>query len=91
MVKKKFDFTKIKIETIDRTTQEVDASKVIGNTIYYGVTDIAMTDIGREIYEKGSVELDSDQVQYFRQILLSNNSLTGVLKSGLEKFLLMID
>lgn len=87
MEKKIIDFTKIEIITINRETQAIDASKVIGNTLYYGTNDIAMTDKAREIYEAGSVELSSEEIRHFRNILLNSPNITGVLKSALKKVL----
>ena len=78
------DFTKVEIETIDRLKETVDASKIIGNNIYYGASDIALTDIGRTVYEKGVVELNANQLHIIRQMLLNSQNLTGVLKNGLR-------
>lgn len=60
---KKIDFTKVQIKDIEGNVQSVDISKELGNMMYYGEQDIAVSDLGHDIYHKGEVELTPEQAE----------------------------
>lgn len=59
----KIDFSKVQIKDIDGNVQSVDISKELGNMMYYGEQDIAVADLGHDIYHKGEVELTKEQAE----------------------------
>ena len=62
----KIDFSNIMIEDIEGNKVSVDVSKELGNMMYLGATDIAVADLGREIYHKKEVELTKEQAKFVR-------------------------
>lgn len=62
----KIDFSKIMIEDIEGNEIAVDVSKDLGNMMYLNAQDIAVADLGREIYHKKEVELNEVQVKQIR-------------------------
>lgn len=62
----KIDFSKIEIEDIEGKKVAVDVSKELGNMMYLGADDIAVCDLGREIYHKKEVELTDAQAKQVR-------------------------
>lgn len=62
----KIDFSKIMIEDIEGNKVAVDVSKELGNMMYLGAQDIAVADLGHDIYHKKEVELDEVQAKHVR-------------------------
>ena len=62
----KIDFSKIMIEDIEGNEIAVDVSKQLGNMMYVNAQDIAVADLGREIYHKKEVELNDVQAKQIR-------------------------
>ena len=59
----KIDFSKVQIKDIEGNTQAVDISKELGNMMYLGAKDIAVADLGHDIYHKKEVDLTKEQAQ----------------------------
>jgi hypothetical protein len=59
----KIDFTKVQIKDIEGKAVTADVSKDLGNMMYFGDKDIAVADLGHEIYHKGEVDLNREQAQ----------------------------
>lgn len=59
----KIDFSKIQIKDIEGNVQTADISKELGNMMYYGEQDIAVADLGHDIYHNGEVELTKEQAE----------------------------
>ena len=68
----KVDFSRIEIKDIEGNAQTVDISKELGNMMYYGDQDIAVADLGHDIYQKGEVELTKEQAQLVRKYIDKN-------------------
>lgn len=82
----KIDFSKIMIEDIEGNEIAVDVSKQLGNMMYVNAQDIAVADLGREIYHKKEVELNEVQAKQIRPFV------EGGFKAILKRVLLpMLD
>lgn len=82
----KIDFSKIMIEDIEGNEIAVDVSKQLGNMMYVNAQDIAVADLGREIYHKKEVELNEVQTKQIRPFV------EGGFKAILKRVLLpMLD
>lgn len=59
----KIDFSKVEIKDIEGKTVTADISKELGNMMYLDARDIAVADLGHEIYHKHEVDLNREQAQ----------------------------
>lgn len=59
----KIDFSKVQIKDIEGNAQTVDISKELGNMMYLNAQDIAVADLGHDIYHKKEVDLNKEQAQ----------------------------
>ena len=59
---KKVDFRKVPVKDIEGNMMDVDMSKALGNQLYMQGKDIAECELGRDIWHKGEVELNDQQV-----------------------------
>lgn len=59
----KIDFSRVRIKDIEGRLITVDLSKELGNMMYCGAKDIAVADLGHEIYHRKEVELNSVQAK----------------------------
>lgn len=59
----KIDFSKIQVKDIDGNEVTLDVSQELGNMMYLNARDIAVADLGHEIYHKKEVELNDDQAK----------------------------
>lgn len=62
----KIDFSKVQIKDIEGNAQRVDLSKELGNMMYLNAQDIAVADLGHDIYHKKEVDLTKEQAQTVR-------------------------
>ena len=65
----KIDFSSIQIEDIEGNKVSVDVSKELGNMMYLNAQDIAVADLGREIYHEHEVELNEAQAKQVRSFV----------------------
>lgn len=65
----KIDFRAVQIKDIEGNTQTVDLSKELGNMMYLNAQDIAVADLGHDIYHKGEVELTKEQAAQVRTFI----------------------
>ena len=63
----KIDFSQVPIRDIEGNVQRVDISKELGNMMYLQAQDIAVADLGHDIYHRKEVELSSDQAEVVKQ------------------------
>ncbi len=77
----KIDFANIKIKDIEDNDVIVDVSKELGNMMYLNAQDIAVADLGREIYHKKEVELTPEQAKQVRDYVERN--FKAILKMSL--------
>ena len=68
-MKKKIDFRKIEVKTLDGTPQVLDMSKELGNAIYAKTMDLGELELAREIYKNGEVEIDEVQAETLIRII----------------------
>lgn len=59
----KIDFSKIQVKDIEGNEVSLDVSQQLGNMMYLNAQDIAVADLGHEIYHKKEVELNDDQAK----------------------------
>ena len=59
----KIDFSRVQIKDIEGQAVTADISKELGNMMYLGAKDIAVADLGHDIYHKKEVELNKEQAQ----------------------------
>lgn len=59
----KIDFSKIQVKDIEGNEVTLDVSQQLGNMMYLNAQDIAVADLGHEIYHKKEVELNDDQAK----------------------------
>lgn len=59
----RIDFSQVQIKDIEGNAVAVDLSKELGNMLYLNAQDIAVADLGHDIYHKGEVELTREQAQ----------------------------
>jgi len=62
----KIDFSRIEIEDIEGNKVVVDVSKELGNMMYLGAQDIAVADLGHDIYHEKEVEQTKEQAKWVR-------------------------
>lgn len=58
---KRIDFSQISIVGIDGESVNIDISHQLGNALYYGSKDYAMSELGADIYKNKVVELSEKQ------------------------------
>ena len=59
----KIDFSKIQVKDIEGNEVTLDVSQELGNMMYLNARDIAVADLGHEIYHKKEVELNDDKAK----------------------------
>lgn len=59
----KVDFSQIKVKDIEGNETVLDISKDLGNMMYFNDKDIAVADLGYEIYHKKEIELTKEQAK----------------------------
>lgn len=59
----KIDFSKIQVKDVEGNPVLLDVSKELGNMMYLNAKDIAVADLGHEIYHKKEVELTDKQAK----------------------------
>lgn len=85
-VSKIFDFTKVKVENIEREIETVDVSKIIGNILYNSTPDIMAMDKAREIYHKGKADLSKKEATYYLNLLMESPAASAPLKVAMQDF-----
>ena len=68
----KIDFSNIQITGIEGEKIVVDVSKEIGNMLWCEARDIAIADLGHDIYHKKGVELTREQAQILKGYIEGN-------------------
>jgi hypothetical protein len=76
----KIDFKKVKVETIDKSTVEMDLSKMIGNIMYQRSPNYDLFEIGKTIWEKGEIELSKEQIDLVSKFIDSIPEITYLMK-----------
>jgi len=78
----KYDFRCIAVENIEGTTEFIDLSKPLGNALYMQGQNIVECELGRDIWHKGEVELNDEQVAAVKRFAAG---YPYVLRSAVEK------
>lgn len=66
----KVDFSKVSIQTtVEGDPVVVDFKKDLGNLVYSRATDVALSDLGKEIYYKGVVDVPSELIHPLNEII----------------------
>lgn len=82
---KKIDFTKLNVETAIDQFDTFDISKEIGNFIFANTTDIAISDLGKEIYYNGKVEISDEVAKTITDMISASTLFAPVKRAILEK------
>lgn len=77
----KIDFSKVQIKDIEDQPMTVDISKELGNMMYLNAQDIAVADLGHDIYHKHEVELNKEQAQIVKSFV--DQGFKAILKRSL--------
>lgn len=77
----KVDFSQIKVKDIEGNESIVDISQDLGNMMYLNAKDIAVADLGHEIYHKKEVELTEEQAKAVAEYV--NNGFKAFVKREL--------
>ena len=59
----KIDFRKIEVVLLDGTKNQIDVSKLLGNSIFNNTPDLGELEIARDIYKNGEVDLTPEQAE----------------------------
>lgn len=65
---KEYDFTQIVYHDIEDNEQAIDLSKDIGNKLYFQSHDIAIAELGKRIYQEGSVSLNDKEIAAVKSV-----------------------
>ena len=79
---KKVDFRKIEIENISGEKDVIDLSKLIGNAIWNDAKSLEVSELGRNIWKNGEVEIDDEQMKILENCI-PQLFPTYILKTGI--------
>lgn len=66
----KVDFSKVLVQaTVEGDPVAVDFRKDLGNLVYSRAMDVALSDLGKEIYYKGAVDIPSELVSPLSEVI----------------------
>lgn len=85
--KKVFDFTKVSIEVEFEKFEEVNVSKLVGNTIHINTADIGVDDLARKIYHEGKVEISDENIRKQIVAIVMQSGIIAPVKLALKKLL----
>lgn len=68
----KVDFSNIQVKDIEGNVQPIDISKELGNMMYLNANDIAVADLGHDIYHNKVIELTEAQAKSVAEFLENN-------------------
>lgn len=77
----KIDFSKIQMKDIEGNTFEGDISKELGNAMYFESIDIAVSDLGHEIYHNKEVEVTKEMAAEIRKFV--DKGFKAIVKKAL--------
>ena len=86
----KVDFTKIRVISVDDTSEVLDLSKIVGNCVYRTTPDIGMADLARTVYHDGVADMTSAEINYFQQIIYSSSYVLAAFKKPISQLLIDI-
>lgn len=82
---KKINFKNLNVETTIDQFDTFDISKEIGNFIFANTTDIAISDLGKEIYYNGKVEISDEVAKTITDMISASTLLAPIKRAILEK------
>lgn len=85
--KKVFDFTKVSIEVEFEKFEEVNVSKLVGNTIHINTADIGVDDLARKIYHEGKAEISDENIRKQIVAIVMQSGIIAPVKLALKKLL----
>lgn len=85
--KKVFDFTKVSIEVEFEKFEEVNVSKLVGNTIHINTADIGVDDLARKIYREGKAEISDENIRKQIVAIVMQSGIVAPVKLALKKLL----
>ena len=80
----KVDFRQVPVKDIEGNVQQVDMSKALGNQLYMQGKDIVECELGRDIWHKGEVELNDQQVAIVKSAVAG---YAYIAREGIESML----
>ena len=80
----KVDFRQVPVKDIEGNVQQVDVSKALGNQLYMQGKDIVECELGRDIWHKGEVDLNDQQVAIVKAAVAG---YAYIAREGIESML----
>jgi hypothetical protein len=80
----KVDFRQVPVKDIEGNVQQVDMSKALGNQLYMQGKDIVECELGRDIWHKGEVDLNDQQVAIVKAAVAG---FAYIAREGIESML----
>lgn len=80
----KVDFRQVPVKDIEGNVQQVDMSKALGNQLYMQGKNIVECELGRDIWHKGEVELNDQQVAIVKSAVAG---YAYIAREGIESML----
>lgn len=80
----KVDFRQVPVKDIEGNVQQVDMSKALGNQLYMQGKNIVECELGRDIWHKGEVELNDQQVAIVKAAVAG---YAYIAREGIESML----
>ena len=80
----KVDFRQVPVKDIEGNVQQVDVSKALGNQLYMQGKDIVECELGRDIWHKGEVDLNDQQVAIVKAAVAG---YAYIARKGIESML----
>lgn len=80
----KVDFRQVPVKDIEGNVQQVDMSKALGNQLYMQGKDIVECELGRDIWHKGEVDLNDQQVAIVKSAVAG---FAYIAREGIESML----
>ena len=80
----KVDFRQVPVKDIEGNVQQVDMSKALGNQLYMQGKNIVECELGRDIWHKGEVDLNDQQVAIVKSAVAG---FAYIAREGIESML----
>lgn len=85
--KKIYDFTTVLVEVEFEKFEEVNVSKLVGNTIHINTADIGVDDLARKIYHEGKAEISDENIRKQIVAIVMQSGIIAPVKLALKKLL----
>lgn len=87
---KKINFKKVPCKMIDGKVKDFDMAELIGNGMYFSVTDIGKLRLAEKIYAGEDVELLEEDITLIQKIVENSDNMLAFAKLGALDYLTKI-